>query len=338
MRTDAIVSNNHLLALLYDIQSLTRINSNTIPIRFDVGEKSLTLTCATGCYYTNNIPCVNESGQTVSITVLYRDITPFLMPDAQSQISITDMSLDIECDETMVSFPKGYSTVSPIELPDIEFIRVSPESYKTGIKLLENLNLGELYQTSKPYYIYQTLAVQKFPNIIAQVRCSFSGIQTKITQEYATLVTRFSPLEVGTNYTDMLVFKRYNAILIVPFEEIKQENNFKEYLSNMDPVLRIHTYSYHKQLQSMVKLDSKATAHISIYDTGLTTTISNENITTKAVLGSISNDIKTVFLLPIALWSRIVCAFGNSLIEVLYDDSKICLRNQQLVLVLRIPN
>lgn len=335
MSTELTVNSKALLQALNVISYLIPKGINTVPLGVTLKDNVLRLTCKAGCIYTNDITVENMDNKEYSISVLYHNIVPLVPTSGNMCLEFTQAGLSMHNDYFETLLPVGYSIVTEVDdkIKCGYFQPVSNQAYKVGISKLLNMNLDKLYERVKPIYVFRDISVLKYPNVHVQVRTTglpFTGI---LDIEHAKLIEKFDPSEVCSQNRDMLVLRNENAYLQLPINSNVGENTFTKLMDDLANPVTLDLTGYLERMRNASKLAPKASCRITLYESGLKSTISVENVTTSISTGDTTTKVVQVVTLPIQVWLTFLKAVGSGMVQFLSGGQKLCMRTQSIIIL-----
>lgn len=320
---------------LGDISPLFPSGTHTVPVLFQLRGNALLMACTTGCLYINTLSVSNTDNESWEATVVYKNLLDFLPKDGSVTITHAPFGLNFRGEGCSIDLPVGYSIITPPEIPNGDYADVTSNGYVSGLRYLIGMNLGTLYAADKPINLYGDIAVLKYPNIQIQVRTPGLGLFATLAVEHVRLLMRFEPEEWYTNNVDMLVLKRKQAYLELPMEPISEENKFVELLAGMSDPITLDFEHYLDKLRSMQKTSARGRCKLVLRESGLTTSVSHENITISTTMGDEESKVVSTLYMPMDLWLAMVRAAGSGKAQVLFREDVLCLRTQAIIIVVR---
>lgn len=333
MSTGVLVSVLDLRECFSDLKPLFSKGDKTLPILLKIKQRTLTVCCTAGCTYVNKMDVVNDANATSELTILYRDLLEFLPKIGQVEIEFNSYGVRLKCTDTVITLPVGYSLITEPTRKDVQFVPVESFGYSKGLLDLLNINLASLYKKEKPVNIYGALSVLKYPNVLMQVRTPGLPISVSLTPDFVKLFIKFRPEEVYSNNVDSVILKRSTAFLEIPAEPLRDTNNFTHVLEGLGNPIRVDIEHYCDKLRSMSSLGNNLQASLTLHENGLRCRVEHDNISIAVDLGDCSSDVAYVCKLPFNLFFNMMKVMGNSYIEILYGEQKLCLRNQATIIV-----
>lgn len=320
---------------LSDVSPLFPSGSHTIPMLFKLSGSDLTICCTTGCIYVNTLEVSNPDNENWEITVIYKNLLDFIAKEGQVTLSHAPHGLDLSNASFAVTLPAGYSVITPPELPNVGYRDVTHTGYIPGLDKLVNMGLGNLYSVDKPIHMYGQVSVLKFPNVQVQARTPGLDVNALMAPEHVKLLTRFNPEAWYTNNMDILILRRDRAYLELPIEAVREENNFVKQMDGLSEPVTIDLDGYLDKLRSMSKVSPRGRCKLVILNTGLETTVSQDNLTLSTYIGSRDGKVLSATYLPVPLWLSMVKAADGTQAQVLYKGDIVCLRTQAIIILAR---
>lgn len=323
-------------SVLNTLHVLVPKGETSMPIGVYVKSEKLTIVCVQGCVYQSEITVDNASEY--SITVMYRDISPILPTTGTIELEFTVTGILVSGEGFDASFPAAYSVVEKFDFSDIKYTEILSYVYHGGLKTILNVGLEKLYGTVSQIAIFDSIALQKLPNIWVQTRATGLQVNAVVDTDHASLLLKFDPTHVSDQYEGVLTFKEKQSVLQIPCKAPQDRSTILGLLDGMEKATRVGIGSYLERLKSVVKFGSKEHCKIAIHDGGIKSTLTHENSSVSITSGNVTTPIIAVVELPIQLWLSILKALGNDHIEILYGGGKLCLRTPFTIIVVRVLN
>mgnify|MGYP002508020477 CR=1 FL=1 len=315
------------------LSQLLPSKTEAVPIGLQLRNSVLSLTLNNG-YVATYCKDVNSSDEWET-TFMYQDTHPILtygddMTIECDQTGITLTSTYCEC-----SFPVAYSTLSKLDFDNYNFIQM--ESVKESpIRIFGKLGLERIYKTTYPVYVRDNIAIVKYPSFYAQVRVPepFHGISLSLA--HIALVEKFKAESYSQENPQMLILRRGPWTVALPCTTSMQGNNFIELLDGMRSAMKMSFKDLLDSVRVLSRVKNTDYCTIVIYDGGIRTTVSNSNVTTSLQFGDTTADPVSTFTIPISVWIMMLNAVGDTTAEILLGGGKLCLRNQEVAMLLRV--
>lgn len=309
--------------------------SAAIPIGLYVRKGHLKIVCLQGVVYQADIP-VDDDFADYSATIMYYNITPLLPSSGELYLEFTPVSVILTGDGVEAEFSFGYSIVAEQNFSGLVFTSVSSSTYLDSFSHLLNLGLDKLYGLISPVVVMGDVSLQKFPNTWVQVRSNGLPFNATLDIEHVRLITKFMPTQVCTSIPNTLVFKNATSVLQVPCKNNVDNKKITELMSDMGDPIQINIKYYLERIRSMIKVDSKTHCKISIYNTGIKTTVAHENTSISISAGKTDGEVIKVCHLPIQVWSSLLKGLSAETIQILIGGDKLCLRTTTMIIVTRV--
>ncbi|MCM1218882.1 MAG: hypothetical protein NC548_30740 [Lachnospiraceae bacterium] len=308
--------------------------THVVPVLFRLSNEDLLLVCTSGCVYSDTLTVSNPDNENWEVTVMYKNLLDVLPTDGQLNIMYTSFGIELVGGSCTVQLPKGYSIITPPKFPDSGYTRI-PESslFRNGLRTLVGMGLGSLYLQDKPVHLYGQVALLKYPNVQVQVRVPGLDMYMMLAPEHVKMLSGFNPSEWYTNGVDTLILKRDGAYLEMPMEPLHEENHFVELLNGMSVPVTLDLEHYLDKLRSMSKANPRGRCKLVIREKGLTTSVSQDNITIETTIGDIGSKVINAVYIPMPLWLTMVKAAGSNMAQILYQGDVICLRTNAIIIV-----
>lgn len=147
------------------------------------------------------------------------------------------------------------------------------------------------------------------------------------------IITSLCPEEVSTDFSDSALFKRGSMFVQLPCKYIVEDNDFLHLLEGMESVSLVDITDHQSRLRNSVKFKGHITCNVSLYPSGLRTTIITENASVSVLTGETTQEPIITFTFPYQVWIAILTALGQGQVQILTGGQKICLRTQSLAIL-----
>lgn len=318
-----------------DISSLFPKGANSVPIAMNVTDGIMTITCATGANYQADIE-VDDSDNVYHATVLFRNVTNLISQSGDCRIVFSNYNVTLYNNDFEIVLVNAFSPVEQLTLPAVPFESCSAYGYQAGLKALLGLNLSAIYKSDKPIEIYGDVSVISYPSLRAQSRTTgIPNIEAVVTPEHAKMIAQFGASEYCQE-EECLWFKRKSAWLQIPYNATKDENTFLELLEGLGEFVTLNTSGYLDKLRLISKLNAKERCDITLYSTGITTSMQVENAFTSVTMGNKTGKVMSVFSLPITIWIQIIKALEGGMAQFAAGRSRVCARSNTMIIVISV--
>lgn len=332
--SSAIVFTKDLREAFSELKHFFVKGSQTLAVNFEVIDDRLCLSTGSNCLYLKWIPV--KSPNNFSVTVAVIDLQFCLGDDEFTSLEFTPKGIKLENANISLLLSNAYSTVP--RLPDISnvtFSAVNTEHVCSGLKTLTNVRLGAIYKKDNSIHIYDSTSILKYPNvwIVSQtLGLQFNAI---VSAEHCRLIEAIGPTEFGFYNNEHIAVRNANTTLVFPCQKLSKENDISGMLKDMSKPRRYLLTQYLGQISMLEKMK---VPHVSIglYEYGLTTNATKDNIDMKFKCGEVDNNLLRTFTVPLALWSACIKALNSDLIEILYKEDTLCMRTASVIILLRV--
>ena len=305
-----------------------------IPIGVNLSKRVLTITCTTSCYFQAEINV--DTDETATCTVIYfSTIASFLPNEDNIEIEFTPTGMIWSGDSFDVTLPIGYSTVAPVDFSDVKYKEIATDYYQSEMNNLLGMNLDKLYSKVKPITIYGDVSVLKYPNTWVQIRSMGLPFQASIDPDHVRVLCKFEPKWISADLNDYITMKNDYATLRIPCRTKVEDNNFLSIMNNCTECVNVNLDGYLDKLRNASKLDPKADCKVSIYESGVKTTIAVRTASMALSAGNTEGKVLSVVHVPLQVWITFVKAMGGSNIQILLGGDLLCLRNQSMIIITR---
>lgn len=327
------VNARDLQACLSQITPLVPKGTLYVPLGLHVHDNLLVITCLQGCVFQSHIPI--GSDEVMSISVMYRDVTPLLPGSGEVTLEFATNFLELTASGISVSLYNSYSVVQEQKFEEYVYTDILHDDYIYNLRTMLGMNLDNIYKAVKPVNVYDKVALLKFPNTIVQVRTTGLPINCVLDVEHIKLLLRFRPTKVCRDGY-LLTFLNDNAVLQLPCKDNVDKNTFVDMLEDLGEPVSINIDGYLDKVRNLSKALSKGKCTVVIYSDGITTKLFADNTNASVSIGNMSTEVIKVLNIPTQIWLSFLKAMGNSNIQVLVGGGKLCLRNNSVVILTRV--
>lgn len=332
MSNGVVVNVAYLHRIFEVLRVLIPKGDSEMPLGIHVSKGEIVFTCTQGCLYKSTIP-INDVDFVSSTTVLYRDILPLLNSSGELLIEFNPTFVSISGDGFEVSLPSAFSVIEDVDLSKAVYKELTSSLFLNGIKSIVDIGLEKIYGKSSPITVYNEIAIQKYPNVWVQTRANGMPANVMIDAMYLRLLLRLNPTHVSSDITGTLVFKSKQSLLQIPCKAVVDKVMITTLLNGMESCIKISIGSYTDRLRNIAKFGTSDYCKVYIYEEGLGTSLSNNNVTLKVTRGNCQSPVVGAFEIPIQLWLAILKGGGSEVIEILYGGDKVCLRTPFTIIV-----
>ena len=334
MSSTAVVYTKDLREAFSELKHFFVKGSQTLAVHFEVSDDYLSITTGSNCLFLKQLPVKTSSNFSVTVTVI--DLQFCLGEDELTSLKYTPTGIKLENANLSLLLSNAYSTVP--QLPDISkvsFNAINTEHVCSGLKSLTGARLGAVYKKDNSIYVYDNVSVLKYPNV--WFTSQTIGLQFKaiVSAEHCRLIEVIEPTEFGYYNADHIVVRNSNTTLLFPCQRLNTDYDVPEMLKDMSDPNRYYLTQYLGQLSVLEKMK---VPHVSIglYEHGLTTSATKDNIDMKFKCGEVTSSLLRTFTVPLPLWSACIKALNSELVEILYKEDTLCLRTASVIILLRV--
>ncbi len=332
MSDGIVVSAASFTNILSTLRVLVPKGDTEMPIGVYVNNGVLTIVCTQGCVYQAEVE-IDDITTVAETTVLYRDISTLVPMTGEVELEFNSTYMSIHGEGFDADFPAAFSVVEKYNFSEVTFVEITSSMYLSGLMTILGTGLERLYNKISRIMIWDSVAVQKFPNVWIQVRANGLPVEAVLDTSHVKLLTQFSPTKVSISDASTLVFSNKTATLQLPCRPVQDKTKITELMSDMTPVSQFNISSYLEKLRSAVRFGAKEHCKIALHSSGIRTILSHSNVSVKVSMGDIHSDVVGVFELPIQLWLSLLRGIGSENVEVLYGGNKVCLRTPFTIIV-----
>lgn len=309
--------------------------TSSMPIGIYMSNGELKIVCVQGAVYQASVH-VDDEIAIGNISVLYHDISPLIPSSGEMSLEFTPTGLSIAGYGLEAELPVSYGVVEEQDFSGYKYTDIAGSSYTEGLKNMLSMNLDKMYNTIAPIHILNGISLQRLPNVWVQARSAGLTFSAVLDVEHVKLLLRFDPKQVCTDVTGTLIFRNSTGILQLPCNRCNDESKITELMSDLGNPVKLQIGHYLEQVKQIAKVDSKSHCKITLYESGLKTTVDYERTSVSVSVGNTQSKVLQVCHFPIQVWLTFLRGLGSELVEILVGGGKICLRTQSMVIVARV--
>lgn len=322
------------LRLIRPLKPLFPKGTSDMPIGMYVRDSHLRVTCVQGCVYQAEIP-IDDALAIASATVIYKDISDLVPTSGELTVEFANVCVEVTGSNLELVLPIGYSVVEEQDFTKLVFSSIDTSMSRDGLNRIIGMGLEKLYGVISPISIKENVSLQRFQNIWVQTRTIGLGFESLLDTEHIKLILNFGPTQFCRDSKKSLVFKNSIGYLQVPCSSDNDKSVITELMQDLgDPITLVIT-NYLDKVRQISKLNVKAQCKVVIYEKGLKTVISQNNITIGVATGDTQTKVLSTCSLPISLWVTMLKGLDAETIQVLVGGGKICLRTQYIIILAR---
>lgn len=309
--------------------------SSEMPIGLHMEAGVLKIVCLQGLVYQASVP-VDDNLAINHATVMYYDISTLLPSTGDLELEFTPVGVSLCGHGIEAEFPLGYSVVEEQDFSKLVFSSIANSGFSEGLNRLLNMNLEKLYNQISPIAIHGEISLQRFQNVWVQVRSLGLPFTSVLDSDHVKLLIKFAPLEVCTSIPGTLVFKNSVGIMQLPCKPDNDSGKITDFMQDLGEPVQLTTKSYLERVKQIAKVDSKTQCKITLYKSGLKTTVTRNNTSVSVSTGETDSEVLQVCHLPMQVWLTYLRGLDSETIQILIGGGKICLRTQSMIIVARV--
>ena len=333
--TSIRLKSSDLIRVCNLLKHLIPSGSATMPIGLYLRNNVLSIYCTQRCRFKADLALIDKVEAEYAVTVLYTDIKGLLTSGESVTLTFEAYGVELESSSFTCMMTLGYSTVEPFEEPDIVFSDITSQDYLIGLRNISTAYSGliNIYKHETLIDCYGNACVLALPNVIIKARTSAFGVTGRIAIDYIKLIAALCP----TQYTicgNKLWFSSNGIYINVPLSNQVNDDLTSQLISSMSEPHTVNLEHYSDKLRMLTTINKNAHCTITLYENGMATSASVENITTSVKTGKCDNVVKVVSL-PLRLWTFLLKLADSETAQYLVGKDTICLRTKDIVIVTR---
>lgn len=333
MFTDITVKGAELKSILSDIAPLIPSGTKSVPVGVSLSNGVLSFTCMGLCNYEATIQVDSIDG--ADITIAYTAVHDLIPSNEEVSIRIQADGMSVETSKLNRFFRVAYSVVSKLDYKEIPLSPIEGISALSNLRMLVKTQLPNLYKKEPAVDIYDEIAIMKYGNLWLQTRALGLPCKCTFTQECIKVLTSFAPKRYCEISSDTMLFVRGNCRLYVPMKRCTSLVNATTVIPKTDIAVRLNMDKFNDNIKLLKAMGCK-NATMTLLQNGLTVYGESAEGSIQLPLGDVNSEFVASFQVPTDL--AIICfnMFSGSLLEFLYKDGILCMRNKDLVMVLHV--
>ena len=332
MLAGVVLKSSVLKSLFSDLSSLIPAGAKNVPVGFNLSKGVLRVTCNALCNYEAEISV--NSTDTVLVTVLYSSLQDLVSNEGESTLELQEMGINVISGDVTRFFKVAHSMVSPIEYGDLNWKTIGSSYAISALRMLAKTPLVSLYKKEPPVDVFNELAILKYPNIWVQARVPGFPCNVTFTQDCIKVISAFSPKQLCMYNNDYVVFGKPGAKLFVPVKMCTDVSTIAQLIPKDGKCVRLGMGKFGNSLR-LLKLSGCSRASISMFEKAIVVQGNTEDGNVRLRLGSDESKFFCSFDLPVELLMFCFNLFTDCLVDLIYKEGVLCIRNQDLVLVVR---
>lgn len=308
--------------------------SQLTPVSLILKDQKLSFVCLQGCIVQGSIAVA--SNEIANAVFMYYDVTPIMPPSGNVDVALYDYGVTVAGESFTCSFPTGYSDVTEFEFSDHKFTKIENNAYIDSFRVMLGMNLDKLYSKPVPVTVFGNVAVVKHSCCYVQTRMYNLPYKAQIDAEHVKMIMKFKPWEVSASSPNTLVFRKGNIVLQIPCRTGIGENDFPEFLKDMKTVCMVNAGGLYEKVNYTAKVSSKSKCTILTTARGIKISVNIDNASSSISNGDMSGDITFTTFFPISTLLAFLRAIGDDTMEILTGGELLCLRTQNLIILVRV--
>lgn len=308
--------------------------SQLTPVSLELKDNKLSFVCLQGCVVQGSVAVA--SNEIAALVFMYYDVTPIMPPSGNVDVALFEYGVEVTGDDFSCAFPIGYSEVTEYDFSECKFTKIENDAYINSLRTVLGMNLDKLYGKPVPFSIYGAVAVVKHPCCYVQTRMYNVPFQAQIDPEHIKMIIRFKPWEVSTTIPDTLVFRKGSHTLQIPCRSRMGENDFVSFLKGLKSIGVMSATGLYDRVNYSSRVSTKSRCRLEITGGGIKISTTIDNATSTVSSGDVSTEILYTATFPISTLLAFLRAIGDDKMEILAGGELLCLRTQNLIILVRV--
>lgn len=332
MSAEITVTSDNIQNILLHLKHFIPKGDTTLNITIRVSDKRLYIACKSYMLYKAYVG-VAEC-EDIAISVRYHDLLPYIKNSNTLTFCIEPKSVSISTTSCTCTLGSSYDFDEiDFDVPSFDDLVIIDNTEVFGAlhAFMQTTQLFRIYKKEHPYSIYNGVILLKTPSVLVQGRCSSLNLNAVLTADVLKTLITLKPDNYCIKENNLYLFSNYYAC-ILPVQPIIESNIFVSLIPNVDPV-RIHTGHFNDTLTAINTVHPEFT-HFNIFTDGISVVATGADCEINDSLG-LCTELVATCRVPIEL---LIVAFkmlgANTNAEVLYEKGVLCLRNQNLSMLI----
>lgn len=323
-----------LREIFADLNMLIPAGVSTIPVGLACDNYSLTFTHTGTCNYQNSV----EVSEPVSreITVIYTNIRDLIESGQMCTIEFQNNGIMLKCGAVTTFLRVAYSAISKFKVNniDMETVLATTPSFNL-VRRIVKTQLPTIYKKEQPVTIFNEVALMKYQNIWVQTRATGMRFQCTFTQDCLRKLITFEPSKFAKYSDDTILVSRGNALLFIPVKFSDGLQNITELIPTGVNSVRFELGRLGEKLKILKLVNAKSIA-FTLLEKGLKLQGDSAENSVSISLGDSDSAFTAGFRLPTNLGLMCLQMFSEGVVEMIYKEGVLCMRNSELVIVVRV--
>lgn len=332
MSAEITVTSDNIQNILLHLKHFMPKGDTSLNVTIRVNNKRLYVACKSYMLYKAYIgPAECED---VALSVRYHDLLPYIKNSKTLTFCIEPKSVSISTTSCTCTLGSSYDFDEvDFDVPSFDDLVIidNVEVFGALRSFMQTTQLFKLYKKEHPYSIYNGVVLLKTPSVLVQGRCSSLNLNSVLTADVLKTLITLQPDNYCIKENSLYLFSNYYAC-IVPIQPIIENNIFTSLIPKVNPV-RIQTEHFNDTLAAINVMHPEYT-HFNIYTDGISVIATTSDCEIKDTIG-LCTELVATCRVPIEL---LIVAFrmlgANTMAEVLYEKGILCLRNQNLSMLI----
>jgi hypothetical protein len=266
----------------------------------------------------------------MSATVLYSRIEDFISSREDVHLEFTKVSVNLYTEDFEKPFVLSDSVITLIDIEETRGVEFDFPSLAHSIEKLASTSiLQKTLQVDKPFLFFGSYALLKFSTVWIKIRSA--GVYSSISKEHAKCISNFEPKTILDG--DIIHFYKDNATLLVPKNAIEDDKTFEELVNSLTVITQFNVDGIFGILQKITRAAGFGECRCYVYQNGIELQkITQSSSLTKKI--NCEGEQLAAFTLPIEYILMSFNLLKDGQAEILVGDGKVCLRNNQVSILL----
>lgn len=330
----AIVAGRELKSVFLDVAPLMKGYDRARVIGIETTKNSITFTADVGTYYTRTLSLRQVTdGISLSMTVVFTDISNFINAREDVQLEFTQYYFSIKTAKAAISLSLGESIVAPYQPRGGRATTLDyPTLHKTLKVFASTTDLQKAFSRDFAISFYGDWALMRTPTVYIRTRSQ--GLEGVLSLDQFKSVLAFQPEYVEES--DRLEFHKGDAILSIPRSVTTQGDTFNNYRKDLPHVSNVVMEGVVRELAEVKRTIGVAEATVYLYQVGFALEIAKGGTLLKEEY-NIAGDMLFSFKYMLDIFLMCLNILGeNTDIKVYAKGELVCLESPDTAILLSV--
>ena len=334
MSAEVSVKSDHIQDILLHLKHFMPRGDKSLNITISVHDKKLYIACKQYMLYKAYVGVADC--EDVMVSVHYHDLLPFVKNSSELTFNIESKSVTISTTSCSCTLGSSYDFDEvDFDVPEFDNLVVinNEEVFGSLRSFLKTMSLFTLYKKEHPFSIYNGVILLKTPSVLIQGRCSSLNLNAVLTSEVLRTLIELRPDNYCIQGNSMYLLSKYYAC-VLPVQPILEESIFVSLIPKVEPI-RFQTGRFIDTLTALTVMNPEFT-NFNIFKDGISVNASSAECKINDQLG-LCTELVATCRIPIELLNLAFKMLGaNTNAEVLFERGILCLRNQNISMLIRV--